>query len=238
MAEHEKKLSVIKNDLYHLEGERAEIAYKNNRAIKALGFIKIMLLTTIVLTSLATLILTTLFFVYETDVFLPSLVVIVAVSFIGLWLFVFRRYLIFELKRNQKLQKREVELTNKIKIKFVNIQQFLDYAYKKYQVNSSEMLQIRWENYQKNSKNEARLKRISNNIASLIQDMDRLLMRNNMDGGTFVSDHIDYFTSKKGRKMLEAALELEKDDVKLSYDQCDNEIYILSKLLEQIMDKE
>lgn len=237
MEEHEKDLSIIKNDLYHLEGEKAEISFKNSRALKALSIIKIILLTTIILTSVATLILTTLFFVYNTDVFLPSLIVIVTVSFIGLWLFAFRRYLIFELKRNQKLQKREVKLTNKIKIKFVNVQQFLDYEYKKYQVNSSEMLKIRWENYQKNAKNEAKYKRISSNIASLIQDLDRLLLRNNVDGDTFVSDHIDYFTSKKGRKMLEAAIELEKDDIKLQFDQCENEIYILSKLLEQIMDK-
>lgn len=237
MEEHENKISIIKNDLYHLEGERADISYKNNRAIKALAFIKIALLTTIVLTSIATLILTTMFFVYRLDIFLPSITVIVSVSFIGLWLFSFRRYLIFELKKNQRLQKREVELTNKIKLKYVNVQQFLDYEYKKYQVNSSEMLQIRWENYQKNSKNEAKFKRISSNISSLTQDLDRLLMRNNIDNGAFVADHIDYFTSKKGIKMLEAALELEKDNVKLSYDQCENEIYVLSKLLEEIMDK-
>lgn len=238
MEEHEENLSIIKNDLYHLEGEKAEISYKNNRALKALSFVKIMLITAICVTSIVTLILATLFFVYSTDVFVPSLIMIVSVSFVGLWLFVFRRYLIFELKKNQKLQKREVELTNKIKIKYVNVKQFLDYEYKKYQVNSSEMLKIRWENYQKNAKNEAKYKRISSNIASLIQDMDRLLTRNNIDGGTFVSDHIDYFTSKKGRKMLETALELEKDEIKLQFDQCENEIYILSKLLEQVMDRE
>ncbi|PKM93391.1 MAG: hypothetical protein CVU84_15500 [Firmicutes bacterium HGW-Firmicutes-1] len=238
MEEHETKLSIIKNDLYHLEGEKAEIAYRNNRALAALAFIKIALVGMIILSSIAALILTTMFFVYGFDVFLPSLVVTVLVGFMGLWIFVFRRYLVHELKKNQKLQKREVELTNKTKIKYVNIQQFLDYEYKKFRVNSSEMLQMRWENYQNNSRNEAKFKRISSSMATLIEDLDRLLLRNNIEGGSFVTDHIDYFISKKGRNMLQTALELEKDSTKVAYDQCENEILILSRLLEEIMDNE
>lgn len=238
MEEHENILSIIKNDLYHLEGEKAEIAFRNNRALVALTFTKIALLGTILTSSIAALILTTMFFVYGFDIFLPSLIVVVLVGFVSLWIFVFRRYLIHELNKNQRLQKREVELANKTKIKYVNIQQFLDYEYKKFRVNSSEMLQIRWENYQNNSRNEARFKRISSSLATIINDLDRLLLRNNIEGGSFVTDHIDYFISKKGRRMLQTALELEKDTTKAAYDQCENEILILSRLLEDIMEKE
>ncbi|PKM52516.1 MAG: hypothetical protein CVV02_01840 [Firmicutes bacterium HGW-Firmicutes-7] len=238
MEEHEKKLSIIKNDLYHLEGEKADIAYRNNRAHMALTFTKVLLIITLLSSTIATLILATMFFVYGFDVFLPALVIIVLVGFLSLWIFVTRRYLLHELTKNQKLQKREVELTNKTKIKYVNIQQFLDYEYKKFKVNSSEMLQIRWENYQSNSRNEARYERISRSITALLYDYNKLLLRNNIEGGDFIIDHIDYFTSKKARRMLKTALELEKDTTKEAYDQCDNEILILSRLLEEIMEKE
>lgn len=234
IEEHEKDLAIIKNDLSHLEGEKAEIAYQTKRAKTALSFIKTLLIITAFGASIVALILTTMFFVYGFDIFLPSLVAVIIIFALGLWIFIFRRYLIHELTKYQMLQKREVELTNKTKIKFVNVKQFLDYEYKKYQVNSSEMLKIRWENYQRHTKNEEKLKKISNDMSSLIQDLERILMRNNLDNQDeckFVIDRIDYFIAKKERKKLLNSLNQEKDDLKLEYDRCENEIRVLSKLL-------
>lgn len=234
IEEHERDLAIIKHDLSHLEGEKAEIEFQSNRIKKALSFVKIMLLITIFTGALTTLVLATMFFIYEFDVFLPSLITIIIIFALGLWIFTFRRYLVHESKKFQLLQKREVELTNKTKLKYVNIQQFLDYEYKKYQVNSSEMLKIRWDNYQSHTKNEAKYKKISNNMSSLIQALERILMRNNLDNqdeSKFVIDRIDYFISKKERKKLLNSLNQEKDDMKLEYDKCENEIGVLSKLL-------
>lgn len=232
--EHEKRIAVIKNDLYHLEGERADILYRTNRANIALDFTKIILLITIILASIATLIISTMFFVYSIDVFIPALVVVVTVSMVALWIFAFRRYLIFEIKKNQKLINRAVELTNKVKIKYVNVQQFLDYEYKKYKINSSEMLELRWENYQKNKRNQARYKNVSNNAASFKQELDRILTRNNIEETEYITENIDYFSSDKARQKLFASLKLERDLMKAKYQEYENEITILSKLIEEI----
>jgi hypothetical protein len=64
-----------------------------------------------------------------------------------LWGFVFRRYCIHEIKKNQLLYERALKLINKVKIKFVHNQQLLEFQYKKYKVNSSEVLELRYENY-------------------------------------------------------------------------------------------
>ncbi len=236
LKENEEMQSIIKNDLNILEGEKADIHYRNTRAQFALKFLKMFLIVMIFATAVAALILTTLFFIYNVDIFIPSVVIMVVVSFTVLWIYIFRRYLVHEVKRNQKLQKRQVELTNKTKIKYVNIQQYLDYGYNKYQVNSSEMLELRWENFQQHTINEARFKRISNSVATMMQDVDRLLSRNNIEGGAYVTDRMDYFSSRKGRKMLQNAIELERQDLKAAIDSADNDILVLSRLLEEIMD--
>ncbi len=231
ISEHEKKIAIIKNDLYHLEGERADILYRTSRANIALDFTKILLLITIILASITTLILSTMFFAYSIDVFVPALVVVVIVSMVALWIFAFRRYLVFEIKKNQKLINRAVELTNKVKIKYVNVQQFLDYEYKKYKINSSEMLELRWENYQKNKRNQARYKNISNNAATLKQELDRILIRNNIEEVEYITENIDYFSSEKAREKLFTTLKLERDLMKAKYAEYENEITILSKLM-------
>lgn len=234
IEEHEKKRQIIKNDLNILEGEKAEIHYNINRAKQSLSFLRILLIVLPFVVAIAALVLSSIYFVYHGDIFIPSMVIIVIIVFIIIWLYIFRRYMIFELKKNQKLQKREVELTNKTKIKYVNVQQFLDYEYKKYQVNSSEMLQLRWENYQRHTNNEARLKRISKNVASLIQDVDRLLLRNNLEDDSYVIEHIDYFTSKKGRNMLKDTVEGEIKSLKEEIEHCENDVKVLDKLLAEI----
>ncbi|MBC7959635.1 MAG: hypothetical protein H7X94_07200 [Vallitaleaceae bacterium] len=237
LEDHERRQAIIKNDLDILEGEKADLLYKSTRAYFALNFLKMLTIFIVLGSAIAALILTTLFFIYNINVFIPAIVIIVIASFIVLWIYIFRRYLIHDITKNQKLQKRQIELTNKIKIKFVHVQQFIDFSYKKYQVNSSEMLQLRWENYQRLAKTEARLKRISSNVATMMQDVDRILSRNNIDGGSYVTDHIDYFSSKKGRKMLQNAIEMEKQRIKDTLEQCDNDILVLSRLLEEIMDQ-
>lgn len=237
LKEHEKRQNIIKNDLDILEGEKGDINFRDTRAKFAVSFLRTFLVFLIFAAAILALIFTTLFFVYHVNIFIPSIIIMVVFSFTVLWIFVFRRYLIHEIKKNQRLQKRQIELNNKTKIKYVNIQQFLDYEYKKYQVNSSEMLELRWENYQQHAKNEKRFKRISSNVATMMQDVDRLLKRNNIDGGSYVTDRIDYFTSKKGRKMLLNAIEIERHNIKASIDHTDNEILILSRLLEEIMDQ-
>lgn len=236
LKEHEKRQNMIKNDLNILEGEKGEINFRSTRSQFALNFLRLALIITLIASAIVALILTTMFFVYNSNVFIPSIITVVLILFIILWIFVFRRYLIYDLKKNAKLQKRLTELNNKTKIKYVNVQQFLDYEHKKYQVNSSEMLELRWENYQQHAKNEARFKRVSNNVSTMLQDINRLLIRNNINADTYVTDHIDYFTSKKGRTMLQNALEIERQDIKKAIDQCENDILVLSRLLEEIMD--
>jgi hypothetical protein len=237
LKEHEDNQRLVKRDLDYLEGEKGDIYYRNNRFKKALIFIKYFLIGLAVVAAIAAFILVTMASIYNYDIFLPALIMIVILLFFGLWIYIFRRYVVHELKKNSLLQKRLVSLMNKTKIKYVNNQQFIDYEYEKYRVNSSEMLQLRWENFQNNEKNKNKFRKVSNNITTLVQDIEGIFPSSTGIDSEFVIEYIDYFISKKSRKTLQGNLEQEKKQLKEEIEKLDREEHMLSELLKKIKTK-
>lgn len=236
MKEHEQKQRIVKRDLDYLEGEKGSLHYNESRYKKAVSIIRIILIASVFIAAIASLILSTMYFIYAWDIFIPSLVVIVILIFLGMWLYIFRRYLVHELKKNQMLQKRAIELENKTKIKYVRNQQFLDYEYKKYRVNSSEMLQLRWDNYKKNQENKDRFRSISNNISALITDLELLLERNAIEDYDYVFENVDYFVSKRARHLLKKSLETKRTLAIKDINRIDKQIDVLFKILQRVDD--
>ncbi len=216
MRSYEVKLQEIRSDMNHLEGEKAEILYKMQRDQQGLFYLRILMIGMVFIGAMAALVMTMMYFLNGMNVFLPAVVIVLVIGFIYLWSQVFRRYLIQDLVKNQKMRKREVEIHNKVKVKYVHVKQFLDFECSKYQVESSEMLALRWENYKRVTRSEEQLKRVNTGLATNVQDIDFILGKYRIEGSSYVLDHMDYFTSKKGRKMLQSALEMEKETLKES----------------------
>lgn len=198
MKGHEDNQRMVKQDLAYLESEKSELLYQSRRLKSAYSFIKSTFIVVALLTAVVAFVLSVMYFAYSVAILTWAMISMIAV--IGgatVWIYVFRRYLVYEITKNQKLMKRAIELINKTKIKYINNQKVIDYQCGKYKVDSSEMLELRWENYTNRVMAEKQYKNISNSIAAMMTDIEDLLRKNGVEDNGFVLDYMDYFTSKK-----------------------------------------
>ena len=121
----EERQRDVKTDITYLEGEKGDIAFNRERLMKAQKYVKIFMIAILTIFAFSALTLSILYTYNDIDIFIPSIIMIVVIAFFGSWIFIFRRYVTHELKKNNLLANRAVELINKIKLKYVNNQQFL-----------------------------------------------------------------------------------------------------------------
>lgn len=231
MEEHEANQSLVKQDLAYLESEKAELVYQERRLKKAYSFVRGAFVFVALGTALAAFVLSILLFVYHQKVLVGAMIAMVAIIVATVWIYVFRRYVHAELKKNQKLQKRAIELANKTKIKFVNNQKVIDYQRQKYKVDSSEMLRFRWENYKSRQLVEKQYKNISNSIAAMMGDIESILKKQGIEDVNLILDYLDYFTSSKGRQLLMAKLNQGKEAIKQEMDLLEKENNVINIIL-------
>lgn len=231
MEGHEENQRMVKQDLAYLESEKSELLYQSRRLKKAFTFVRSAFIVVAFMTAFAAFILSVMYFVYSIAILMPAMIAMVAVIAATVWVYVFRRYLRHEIGKNQKLMKRAVELINKTKIKYINNQKVIDYQCRKYKVDSSEMLRLRWENYNSKVMAERQYINISNSIAAMITDIEDLLNKNGIKDDGFVLDYMDYFTSKKGRRILMDRLNDKKEELMRSLKNSEKESQVLNLVL-------
>lgn len=230
MKDHEENQRLVRNDLNILEGEKADLEYDFIRFRNIIEWSRRGLIFLVLFVAVAALVIVLLFITQETSVLVPAIFISATTFFIGLWLYIFRRYAIHELKQNQLKQKRAVELINKIRIKYVGNQQVLDFEYKKYQVNSSEVLEMRWDNYQQLLQDKKKFHYISKNMSAIIVDLEDILTTHGINAYDWVTENIDYFATKKGREHLLAHLEEKRSNLAKSLEKMENDLEMLQKL--------
>jgi hypothetical protein len=231
MKGHEKNQSMVKQDLAYLESEKSELLYQSSRLKSAYKFVRHAFIVVAMLTAFAALILTIFFFVNKRPILLEAMISMVAIIVATVWVYIFRRYLVYEISKNQKMMKRTIELTNKTKIKFINNQSVIDFQCKKYRIDSSEMLELRWENYKNRMHAERQYKNISNSIAAMMSDIEDLLEKNGIGEVDFILDHMDYFATGKGRKILLDKHIAKKEELYLSLQKAERESGMMNLVL-------
>lgn len=202
LQEHEENQQKVKRDLSILEGEKTELQYQFKNLQRALIFLKFFMIFLAIVAFLVGSFIAIAMMKYRQDVFKPTLIFIIIVFFLFLWIFVFRRYCIHELKKNQIMQERLIKLLNKTKIKYVRNQQVLDFEYEKYRVNDSMVLQMRYDNYMMAKAEIRNHDSIQSTLRALIGDVDRILARAQLDQTDFVLKNADYFATTKGINIL------------------------------------
>lgn len=229
----EENQRIVKRDLDILEGEKADIYYKKRRFKGALIWLKYLLIGVMISTVIAGIVFTALISSGEA-VLIPALITFGIVIALGLYIFIFRRYLVYEIKKAGKLDKRAIALMNKTKLKYVNNQQYLDFAYQKYRVNSCEMLELRYENLQKLKRNKERYKRLNTNIGTLLEDIAYMLKKYNIEHTDYVTDQLDYFSSKDSRDLLLRGLKDRKDEYQKLIKKNEKEINFMFDILKDV----
>lgn len=147
MKENEEYQTVIDQDIGHLEKERKKLDNEQEDIISKQAFLKGIAMTI----SFVVVFLFTLFAVLttysDTNYTLPFILTVL-MGMVSVY------YIFTEARKNQAAiqvvqlkQNRQITLMNRVKIKSVNNQNYLEYTYNKYMVDHYEQLQILWNEY-------------------------------------------------------------------------------------------
>jgi len=230
LKEHEAHQQSVKNDLNILEGEKEDLLYQFRNLKRALVFLRSFLIFLSFATLLAGVVLSTMLLVNNQAIFIPALIVVLVISFLFLWAYIFRRYCVYELKKNQMMQERAIKLINKTKIKFVHNQQLLEFQYKKYKVNSSEVLELRYDNYIEAKDEQRNFENVTITMRSIVIDLDRQLTRLHIENTEFVLRNVDYFATNKGVASLKYQYEDERSLLQFELKKLEHEKEVLSSI--------
>jgi hypothetical protein len=164
MKELEDMRGKIKRDLEYLEGEKGALQYEEEELQQRLVTIRNV---AIVLFGLAALSIVTFLAVnIQFDIDLTVAGAAIAIVVLVVEFFLILAYYHTEADRKLAYQKhnRAIVLQNKVKIKWLNNTNTLDYLYAKFEVNSRKELEYNWEQYQLMLEEEKQYKRNSGDL--------------------------------------------------------------------------
>ncbi len=144
----EKEELNIKKDLGHLRGEKEVILDTIDKLEKTSVFIRVLFHATLFVIALSLVAFVLIATIMREEIIIPASISAVVAIFWTLWIYLFSGHVSRELFKQRKLQAREIQLSNKVKVKFVNTTSLLDAKYRKYNTRSAESLKKEWDKYQ------------------------------------------------------------------------------------------
>ncbi|MBE5943328.1 MAG: hypothetical protein E7258_00240 [Lachnospiraceae bacterium] len=143
----EMRDTLLKNDMGHLEGEKEDLKYMRNEYSSSMEKIRSAIIGILVIAILIVGMIMIYAIMTKTDVTMYALIVgvVAMISFVSAYV----RYMDLRdaIKDGDAKLKRAVSLLNKVKVKYINNTNTLDYIYEKYGVHSSKELEYQWEQY-------------------------------------------------------------------------------------------
>lgn len=171
MKDNEVYQNNIKNDMQHLEGEKGWLYGQMEETADRQNYLKGIAVGTCTLV----LILFGLFIVVgnltKANMEIPFLMTIVMAIIASIYIFTNARNNKKDMKLNELKLNRAINLLNKIKIKYVNNTNTLDYTYQKYMVNSYSELNYLWEQYRKAKEEEKLYRRNTEQLESYHKEL-------------------------------------------------------------------
>jgi hypothetical protein len=171
MKENEVYQNNIKNDMQHLEGEKGWLFGQVDETTERQNYLKGIAVATCTIV----FILFGLFIIIgnlsKADMEIPFLMTIVMAIIASVYLFTNARNNKKDMKLNELKLNRAINLLNKVKIKYVNNTNTLDYTYQKYMVNSYSELNYLWEQYIKAKEDEKLYRRNTEQLESYHKEL-------------------------------------------------------------------
>lgn len=149
ISANESYLSMVKNDMRHLEGEKGALIYEKEETVKQQKYLKNMSVIICIFVVFLFLLFFIIAYTLDKDMTIPYLLTVLLGAFGGGYIFLEARKNLYTLKLNDKKMNKAINMLNKVKIKYVNNKNMLDYEYEKYSVKNSMELQYLWEQYLK-----------------------------------------------------------------------------------------
>lgn len=154
MKSNEAYSNTIKTDMKYLEGEKGALYYQKEEILNKHNYLKGIAAATCILV----VILFALFILIQnytkSDMQVPFIMTIIMALVSALYIFLNTGSNRKEMKLTELKLNKAIGLLNKVKIKYINNTNELDYSYQKYMVNSYAELQYLWEQYLKAKEEE------------------------------------------------------------------------------------
>lgn len=177
LHEAEDYRELIKKDLSRLDGERHAYLYRKNELLDAISDTRGMAVICVVALVMCCLLLLLLQVILDMDTKLGYLLLALGAA-VGIT-FIYVRHLDAkkELKLVEKGINRIILLQNKVKIRYVNNTNLLDYLYLKYNVQSAKELEKLWQDYQVEVEQREQLRKAEIDLDYNQQELLRILRR-------------------------------------------------------------
>ncbi|MDE7017135.1 MAG: hypothetical protein K2P65_06100 [Lachnospiraceae bacterium] len=177
IKEAEAYRELIKKDLSRLEGEKHAYLYRKNELMSAIADTKGMALICITALGLCFALLIGLQFILEMDTQAGYLITAGVAALAITLIYVKHMEAKRDLKRVELSINKIILLQNKVKIRYVNNKNLLDYLYLKYDVSSAEELDKAWNLYFQEKEEREKCKRAELDLDYNQQELLRILRR-------------------------------------------------------------
>lgn len=171
LNEMEMREGMLKNDIGYLEGEKEDLKYMRSEYSNSIARIRGVVITVLIMFLLTNLV----FFVYayttRKDVMVYSFLTGAIAALAFAVAFVNYQRASTKFKENEAKLKRAVSLQNKVKAKFINNSNTVDYIYSKYGVNSSKELEFMWEQYNTMVRDAEKYNKTNSNLYRFCNDL-------------------------------------------------------------------
>lgn len=214
MQSEEKLNSMIKHDMKHLEGEKASIEYSDEIIANEQQRIRKVTVgfgITVVLATIVVIFLNKQY-EYNLDILLGA-ILLCAVAVIG-YCYIKYQQLTAETKMNNIKYNKAISLSNKVKIKYVNNTNTLDYQYQKYNVNNSRELEQLWIKYQQMLKVKSRYRENTTNLNNYLQQLERLLNKYEISDAAIWGKQADILLDKDKMESLSKSIDSRRINLK------------------------
>lgn len=175
LEESEQYLAEIKSDLQQLEGEKAVIIFQKKSLSKERGNLRGLCYILVITLIICVLALFAMKSIFEMDIQAGYYLSIFIAAVVAAYIFIRNNRNIKEKKIAEKQMSKVITLLNKVKIKYVNTNNTIEYLYKKYGVNSSHELRFEWEQYQEMRRSQEEFSRFGVDLAFAQENLAKML---------------------------------------------------------------
>lgn len=149
MKKNEAYELLVKKDLENLEGEKAVLTYERDSLDQKKSYLQCISIIVVLLLGILFFMFAIFHSRYNTEVRIPVMITVTVGIVAALLLFLENNKTVSQIRLNDRKLNKAIGLTNKVKIKFVNNRNNLDYVYQKLRVNDSKELEYLWKEYVK-----------------------------------------------------------------------------------------
>lgn len=197
MEEQENYLQVINSDIRHLESEKASLDFELQDVMDRDEMGKKMLTAASIFIAVFLVFLFILQEVAKKNVQLPFIFTIAFGIIVIAYFYFSNRKNQYDLKVAELKMNRAIMLLNKVKIKYVNCTNLLDYLYEKFHVNNAQELHYHWQEYMRIVEEERRFKKTAESIDFYTEEIIRELKKNGVSDAAIWGYQIEALVDPK-----------------------------------------